>query len=80
MELSEAKISEIADQVYTGSEITPSPVIKLGDFEIPKECYAVTYEDNIDVGAATVTIEARQNNANTYIQGSETIHFNIIPT
>ena len=79
VELSKAEISEISDQVYTGSEITPSPVIKLGDFEIPKECYTVTYADNIETGTAAVNIEARQNNVNTYIQGSETIHFNIIP-
>lgn len=53
-----AEITGIADAVYTGSEIRPELGIKVDGrtLEADKD-YTVTYENNINVGTATVTIK-----------------------
>lgn len=60
----------IADQTYTGNEITPDiviPGLKVG------EDYYMYYEDNQYPGVATVTIYGTG-----YYKGTATIHFKII--
>lgn len=60
----------VADQVYTGNEITPDiviPGLKAG------EDYYMYYEDNQYPGVATVTIYGTG-----YYKGTATIHFKII--
>lgn len=77
--LSAAQISGVTDQVYNGSAFTPAPVVKLGDFVVPSDCYNVTYTDNTEVGMAAVTIEARSTYVNDYLSGSAETTFNITP-
>ena len=51
-------VNAIPDQVYTGKPITPEVVVKnskTGDI-IASTQYKVTYENNIDVGTASVTV------------------------
>ena len=60
----------IADQTYTGKELTPAiviPGLKAG------EDYYMYYEDNLYPGVATVTIYGTG-----YYKGTATIHFKII--
>ena len=69
-------ISGIASSyTYTGSEITPEPVITTSSGSRTLELgthYLLTYEDNIDVGTATITITGTGT-----CSGSATVTFNI---
>ena len=48
-------IAEIADQTYTGSEITPEPTVTIGSLSLTKGTdYTYSYENNTNVGTATV--------------------------
>ncbi len=63
-------VDPIADQIYTGKELTPAiviPGLKAG------EDYYMYYEDNQYPGVATVTIYGTG-----YYKGTATIHFKII--
>ena len=63
-------VDPIADQTYTGKELTPAiviPGLKAG------EDYYMNYEDNQYPGVATVTIYGTG-----YYKGAATIHFKII--
>ena len=56
-DISEAVIEAIAPQGYTGSPVTPIPVVqRLGDELVPGRDFTVSYEDNIELGTATLTI------------------------
>ena len=69
-----AVVSDIPDQTYTGSAITPEPVLKLGEKVLVKDTdYTVTYENNVNAGTATVKITGTGN----YI-GTKQINFKII--
>ncbi len=55
-------IDAIEDQTYTGKELKPTIVVKDGTTTlIEDKDYTVAYEDNIDVGVATVTITGKGN-------------------
>lgn len=69
-------ISDIADQTYTGSQITPEPEVKFGNNTLVKGTdYDLSYGTNINVGtnAGTVTINFTGN-----YSGSTTVYFNIV--
>jgi len=52
-------IQAIADQSYTGSAIEPAVVVKDGDKVLVEgRDYTVTYENNVEVGTATVVVTA----------------------
>lgn len=54
--MSEAEITAIPDQAYTGEAITPAVTVKYGDKELVKDTdYELFYENNINAGTATVT-------------------------
>ena len=54
--LTEAEISNIPDQKWTGSAIEPDVTVSLGGRElIAGTDYTLSYEDNVDPGRATVT-------------------------
>ena len=72
--IEEAVVEPIEAQVYTGEEISPAPVVTLdGSLLIPEEDYTVFYENNVEIGEATVTITGIGD-----YDGSVTVHFNII--
>lgn len=58
VDLSEATISGIAGAYpYTGEAIAPVPVVTLGEKVLEKDTdYTVAYENNVNVGTATITI------------------------
>ena len=62
-------ISEIADQTYTGTAITPEVRVTLGDTALTEGTdYAVSYADNTNAGTATVTAAGRGNYTGTVIK------------
>jgi len=68
-------IAKIPDQVYTGVAFTPELSIKDGNKMLVKNIdYTLTYQNNINVGAATVTILGKGN-----YQGSTSVTFQITP-
>ncbi len=55
--ISEAVISGVSNKTYTGGDITPAPTVKLGDKNLTAGSdYTVTYENNTDVGTASVLV------------------------
>lgn len=57
--LSEAVIEPVANQVYQGSPITPSVVVKVGDKVLARGIdadYRVAYWGNVNAGTATVVV------------------------
>ena len=58
--LSEAVIQPIADQVYAGgAAIEPAAEVKLGNQTVDASVYDVVYENNVNVGEAKVTVNAK---------------------
>ena len=65
-----AKISDIADQTYTGSAFEPEVTVTYGEqddaYELKAdEDYTVAYDDNVAAGTATVTVTGKGNYAGT---------------
>ena len=59
-------ISDIADQTYTGSAITPTVTISDGTRTLTEGTdYTVDFSDNINVGTATVTVTGKGNYSGT---------------
>lgn len=51
------KIAQIANQTYTGSEIRPSVTVTYGNLTLSEGVdYEVTYQNNIEIGTATVSV------------------------
>lgn len=63
------------EQTYTGSGVEPAPTVTLGGYVIPASNYTVTYEKNVNVGTADVTITAAGDNCT----GSASGTFEIVP-
>ena len=52
-----ASIAPIPDQKWTGSPITPKPVVTIGDDTLAEGTdYTLSYENNVDAGVATVVV------------------------
>ena len=72
--LTEAEISNIPDQEWTGSAIEPDVTVSLGGRElIAGTDYTLSYEDNVDPGSATVYV-----NGNGNYRGTVSKFFNIV--
>ena len=57
--LQDSWIEAIANQYYTGSAIEPTVIVKDGNTTLTQNLdYTVTYENNVEVGTANVTITA----------------------
>ncbi|MCR4946088.1 MAG: fibronectin type III domain-containing protein [Lachnospiraceae bacterium] len=70
-----AKVATIPDQVYTGSAVTPSLTVNCGGNTLAKGSdYTVSFDDNVAIGKASVTLTAVEN---SYYYGSKTVPFNI---
>ncbi|MCI2062688.1 MAG: hypothetical protein LKJ83_07940, partial [Eubacteriaceae bacterium] len=72
---SDITVAAIADQTYTGSAITPVPVVKYGnDITLVNGTdYTLSYSANVNAGTVTVTITGKGN-----YSGSITKTFNIV--
>ena len=56
--LAHAAVSSIASRTYTGSRITPVPVVKFGTNTLKQNTdYRLTYQNNLRAGTATVVIQ-----------------------
>ena len=67
-------INQLDDETYTGIKITPDVEITDGDYRLSKNTdYELSYENNINVGTAKVTIRGIGN-----YTGTRTLEFNIV--
>lgn len=58
--VSKLKISKIADQEYDGTSKTPQPVVKFGSTTLTEGIdYYLSYDNNMEVGTATVTVTGK---------------------
>ena len=72
-DISNAIISSIADQVYTGFPLTPEIIVMLGENKLENTVdYSVGYSDNTNIGTATITITGIGN-----YKGSKKVTFKI---
>ena len=70
-------IDNIPDQTYTGSEITPEPLVMAGSLNLTKGTdYEYSYTNNTNVGTATVTVTFKGDYASL---GSVEKTFTILP-
>ncbi len=73
-ELSDSMIDKLADQSYTGSDLTPQLTVKDGDKTLTLDTdYTVSYANNREIGTATATITGIGN-----YKGTAKVSFNII--
>lgn len=74
MTISTAVVQDIPDQLYTGKEIAPELFISFGAIRLLENTdYSVEYDNNIDIGTATVTITGKGNYTGTVAK-----EFNIV--
>ena len=74
-DIADAVFEDIRDQEYTGDQITPALTATFNDLNLVEgKDYTVTYENNIEEGTATVTIEGIGN-----FTGKITMTFKITP-
>jgi len=74
-DISQATISAISAQPYTGSAITPALTVALNDANLVEDVdYALSYANNISSGTATVTVTGLD-----VYTGSQTVTFQILP-
>lgn len=73
--LSSANVSDIAEQIYTGNAITPTPIVSISGKELQLgEDYTISYTNNTNVtSSAVITITGKSN-----YTGSKTITFTIV--
>lgn len=76
LDISNAVISDIADQYYNfGEELTPALSVNLGGRKLTENVdYSVTYTDNIEAGTATATVKGIDQN-----KGEVSKTFKILP-
>ena len=67
--VSGASLTGITEKTYTGKAVTQTPVVKIGSAVLTEgKDYTVTYENNIKVGTAVVTITGTGNYAGSVSQ------------
>lgn len=67
-DISGATVSEVDDQVYTGSAITPAIRVRMnGRTLFEGEDYTLAYADNVEAGAARVTVTGMGNYTGTVV-------------
>lgn len=72
--IEKVSVSKISDQVYTGSPQTPVIKLMSGNYELKAAAdYEASYENNTEVGTATVKIQGKGN-----YTGTVTIPFQIV--
>lgn len=77
-DMADATVSTIANQPFTGTAITPSVVVEWNGKTLVKDTdYTLSYENNVNVGTATVVITGKGNFKTT---SKLTTTFEIVPT
>ncbi len=73
-DIADASVAPISDVTYTGSAITPLPVVTYGATTLTAGSdYTLAYSGNTQVGSATITITGTGNYA-----GTQEVSFNIV--
>ena len=73
--ISNATISSVADQAYTGSAVKPAVTVKDGSKALVSGTdYTVAYTNNVNAGSATITVTGKGN-----YSGTKTASFKILP-
>lgn len=76
--ISDATVTGIEDREYTGSAITQTPVVKLGDKTLVKdEDYSLAYTDNIEIGTASLSIKGKGGYTGTIVRNFNITGVNI---
>ncbi|MGI6032991.1 MAG: S8 family serine peptidase [Coriobacteriales bacterium] len=71
------KADELADEAFTGAQITPKPTLRAGDSVAEEGVdYDLSWGENVNVGTGTITVTGRENSNFT---GSMTVEFKIVP-
>jgi surface protein len=72
-DMADATVLPIEALVYTGSALTPSPTVMMGEAELVAGVdYELIYENNVDAGTATVTVVGKG-----ACEGTKTVTFQI---
>ena len=72
--MKDCTVSAISDQTYTGSAITPTPVVKYNGTRLKKGTdYTATYSNNTKVGTAKITLRGKGS-----YTGTKTVSFRIV--
>lgn len=75
VDLGYADVEALPDEIYTGDVICPVPVITADGEELEAGTdFTLTYEQNVNIGTATVYVEGNGDN----VLGSLALNFNII--
>ena len=73
--LSKCKVTAIKNQTYTGTAITPEPVVKDGSTTLVKDTdYSVSYDNNKEIGKASVILTGMGK-----YTGVKRVDFQIVP-
>ena len=73
--LSKCKVTAIKNQTYTGTAITPEPVVKDGSTTLVKDTdYSVSYDNNKEIGKASVVLTGMGK-----YTGVKRVDFQIVP-
>lgn len=72
--MKDCTVSKISDQTYTGSAITPTPVVKYNGTRLKRGTdYTAAYNNNTKVGTAKITLKGKGN-----YTGTKTVSFRIV--
>ncbi|MBQ6585183.1 MAG: leucine-rich repeat domain-containing protein, partial [Coriobacteriales bacterium] len=75
LSLEDVEIVGIADQTWTGSDLRPEPELSIDGKTLVKDAdYELAYEDNTELGTATITVTGKGN-----FSGMKTVTFQIVP-
>lgn len=70
----DAAVAAVGAQTYTGSPLTPEPVVTMGGKRLTRGIdYELSYRNNVDPGTATITVSGRG-----LYRGSKTVTFSIV--
>ena len=67
--INKVTINPIDDQTYSGEQLTPEVTVTFNDADVATDEYTVSYEDNVNVGEATVKLTGSGKN---FVSGSTT--------
>ncbi len=75
VKIRDCKVGKIAEQVYSGKKIKPEMKVTYEGAALTQGTdYTVKYQDNVNIGRATVTLTGKGR-----FTGTKTVHFNILP-
>lgn len=75
MDIAKAQVDAVPSQLYTGGQICPKPVVRVGSVRLEEGVdYTLSYQNNVGVGTAAVVVTGRGN-----YRGAKKAPFDIVP-